>query len=95
MIITFFFVTGVNLYKSIMLSNSERTISVIRKAMEKHGFEGNPEDYTLAQFLPDGGKCILTLILTLTLAIESLYFLVLTTRNLSRWFRLPIIYVKA
>ncbi|XP_066986341.1 ral guanine nucleotide dissociation stimulator-like 1 isoform X3 [Macrobrachium rosenbergii] len=47
-------VDGVNLYKSIMLSNSERTISVIRKAMEKHGFEGNPEDYTLAQFLPDG-----------------------------------------
>ncbi|XP_050731356.1 ral guanine nucleotide dissociation stimulator-like isoform X3 [Eriocheir sinensis] len=45
---------GVNLYKSIMLSNSERTVSVIRKAMEKHGFEGNPEDYTLAQFLPDG-----------------------------------------
>lgn len=39
-----------------MLSNSERTVSVIRKAMEKHGFEGNPEDYTLAQFLPDGGK---------------------------------------
>lgn len=47
-------IEGVNLYKSIMLSNSERTISVIRKAMEKHGFEGNPEDYTLAQFLPDG-----------------------------------------
>lgn len=50
------FKPGVNLYKSIMLSNSERTVSVIRKAMEKHGFEGNPEDYTLAQFLPDGGK---------------------------------------
>lgn len=48
-----------NLYKSIMLSNSERTVSVIRKAMEKHGFEGNPEDYTLAQFLPDGGKLII------------------------------------
>ncbi|KAK4292309.1 hypothetical protein Pmani_034906 [Petrolisthes manimaculis] len=47
-------IEGVNLYKSIMLSNSERTTSVIRKAMEKHGFEGNPEDYTLAQFLPDG-----------------------------------------
>ncbi|XP_071545611.1 ral guanine nucleotide dissociation stimulator-like 1 isoform X2 [Panulirus ornatus] len=47
-------IEGVNLYKSIMLSNSERTVSVIRKAMEKHGFEGNPEDYTLAQFLPDG-----------------------------------------
>lgn len=44
-----------------MLSNSERTISVIRKAMEKHGFEGNPEDYTLAQFLPDGGRLTLHL----------------------------------
>ncbi|KAG0712339.1 Ral guanine nucleotide dissociation stimulator-like 1 [Chionoecetes opilio] len=47
-------IEGVNMYKSIMLGNSERTISVIRKAMEKHGFDGNPDEYTLAQFLPDG-----------------------------------------
>ena len=63
MLIPEIIVTGVNLYKSIMLSNSERTISVIRKAMEKHGFEGNPEEYTLAQFLPDGGKLIIILFL--------------------------------
>ena len=50
------FFSGVNLYKSIMLSNSERTISVIRSAMMKHGIEGNPDDYTLAQLLPDGGN---------------------------------------
>lgn len=31
--------------------------------MEKHGFEGNPEDYTLAQFLPDGGELTLFLYL--------------------------------
>ena len=37
-----------------MLSNSERTVSVIRSAMMKHGIEGNPDDYTLAQLLPDG-----------------------------------------
>ncbi|CAG0880068.1 unnamed protein product [Darwinula stevensoni] len=47
-------VQGVNLYKSIMLSNSDRTPSVIRSAMMKHGIEGKPEDYTLAQILPHG-----------------------------------------
>ncbi|XP_076041612.1 ral guanine nucleotide dissociation stimulator-like isoform X2 [Oratosquilla oratoria] len=47
-------IQGVNLYKSIMLSNSERATSVIRSAMAKHGLEDNPEDYTLAQLLPDG-----------------------------------------
>ncbi|CAG0918983.1 unnamed protein product [Notodromas monacha] len=45
---------GVNLYKSIMLGNSERTKSVIASAMSKHGVEGKPEDYTLSQILPHG-----------------------------------------
>lgn len=46
---------GINLYKSIMLSNSERTPQVIRNAMIKHDIEGNTDDYVLAQLLPDGG----------------------------------------
>ena len=48
---------GINLYKSIMLSNSERTPQVIRNAMIKHDVEGNTDDYVLAQLLPDGGEC--------------------------------------
>ncbi|KAB7495696.1 Ral guanine nucleotide dissociation stimulator-like 1 [Armadillidium nasatum] len=47
-------VEGVNLYKSIYVNNSERTPSVIEKAMQKHDMEGDPKDYTLAQILPDG-----------------------------------------
>ncbi|KRT86599.1 hypothetical protein AMK59_263 [Oryctes borbonicus] len=44
---------GIVLYKSIMLSNNERTPQVIRNAMYKLGLEGNPDEYTLAQVLPD------------------------------------------
>ncbi|XP_011505573.1 PREDICTED: ral guanine nucleotide dissociation stimulator [Ceratosolen solmsi marchali] len=44
---------GVILYKSIMLSNNERTPQVIRNAMLKLGIEGNPDQFTLAQVLPD------------------------------------------
>ncbi|KAK9869539.1 hypothetical protein WA026_003295 [Henosepilachna vigintioctopunctata] len=44
---------GIVLYKSIMLSNNERTPQVIRNAMYKLGLEGNPDAYTLAQVLPD------------------------------------------
>lgn len=47
-------IDGVNLYKSIMLSNSEHTPTVIRNAMLKHSLEGDPDDYCLAQLLPDG-----------------------------------------
>lgn len=47
-------IQGVNLYKSIMLSNSERTSSVIGSALAKHCMEGDPDNYTLAQLLPDG-----------------------------------------
>ncbi|XP_073986528.1 ral guanine nucleotide dissociation stimulator-like [Rhodnius prolixus] len=43
---------GIVLYKSIMLSNNERTPQVIRNAMMKLGLEGNPDSYTLAQILP-------------------------------------------
>lgn len=49
---------GINLYKSIMLSNSERTPQVIRNAMIKHDVEGNTDDYVLAQLLPDGEKLV-------------------------------------
>ena len=47
---------GINLYKSIMLSNSERTPQVIRNAMIKHDLEGNTDDFVLAQLLPDAGE---------------------------------------
>ena len=50
------FVIGIVLYKSIMLSNNERTPQVIRNAMLKLGLEGNPDNYTLAQVLPEKGK---------------------------------------
>ena len=44
------------MYKSIMLSNREHTREVICSAMLKHGLEGSPDDYNLAQMLPDKGK---------------------------------------
>ncbi|XP_026325565.1 ral guanine nucleotide dissociation stimulator isoform X3 [Hyposmocoma kahamanoa] len=44
---------GVVLYKSIMLSNNERTPQVIRNAMLKLNLEGDPDSYTLSQVLPD------------------------------------------
>lgn len=49
---------GIVLYKSIMLSNNERTPQVIRNAMYKLGLEGNPDQYSLAQVLPEKGMCI-------------------------------------
>ncbi|XP_071043904.1 ral guanine nucleotide dissociation stimulator-like 1 [Parasteatoda tepidariorum] len=45
---------GVNMYKSIMLNNSDRTRTVITNAMLKHGIEGNPDDYILVQLVPGG-----------------------------------------
>lgn len=47
---------GVVLYKSIMLSNNERTPQVIRNAMLKLNLEGDPDAYTLSQVLPDRGN---------------------------------------
>lgn len=47
---------GIVLYKSIMLSNNERTPQVIRNAMLKLCLDGNPDSYTLAQVLPEKGK---------------------------------------
>ncbi|XP_041988655.1 ral guanine nucleotide dissociation stimulator isoform X3 [Aricia agestis] len=44
---------GVVLYKSIMLSNNERTPQVIRNAMLKLNLDGDPDTYTLAQVLPE------------------------------------------
>jgi ral guanine nucleotide dissociation stimulator-like 1 len=47
---------GVVLYKSIMLSNNERTPQVIRNAMLKLNLDGDPDGYTLAQVLPERGN---------------------------------------
>ncbi|XP_050670284.1 ral guanine nucleotide dissociation stimulator-like 1 isoform X2 [Leptidea sinapis] len=44
---------GVVLYKSIMLSNNEKTPQVIRNSMLKLNLDGDPDAYTLAQVLPD------------------------------------------
>jgi len=49
------FILGVVLYKSIMLSNNERTPQVIRNAMLKFCIDDDPENYTLSQVLPDKG----------------------------------------
>ncbi|KAF0702495.1 ral guanine nucleotide dissociation stimulator-like 1, partial [Aphis craccivora] len=40
-------------YKSIMLSNKERTPQVIRNALLKFGIDDDPESYTLSHVLPD------------------------------------------
>ncbi|KFM73461.1 Ral guanine nucleotide dissociation stimulator-like 1, partial [Stegodyphus mimosarum] len=47
-------IEGVNMYKSIMLSNSDRTRTVITNAMIKHGIDGDPDDYSLVQLIPGG-----------------------------------------
>lgn len=44
---------GIVLYKSIMLSNNERTPQVVRNAMMKLGLEGDSDRFTLSQILPD------------------------------------------
>ncbi|XP_050439024.1 ral guanine nucleotide dissociation stimulator-like 1 isoform X2 [Adelges cooleyi] len=44
---------GVVMYKSIMLSNNERTPQVIRNAMLKFCIDDDPENYVLSQVLPD------------------------------------------
>ncbi|KAG8186600.1 hypothetical protein JTE90_019922 [Oedothorax gibbosus] len=45
---------GVNMYKSIMLYNSDRTRTVITNAMSKHGIDDVPENYLLVQLVPGG-----------------------------------------
>jgi len=54
----YLFILGVVLYKSIMLSNNERTPQVIRNAMLKFCIDDDPENYTLSQVLPDKGLFI-------------------------------------
>lgn len=54
---------GINLYKSIMISNHEKTPQVIRNAMLKHSLEGNPDDFALAQLLPKSGNHLFDLLL--------------------------------
>lgn len=46
-------VEGVVLYKSIMLGNNERTPQVVRNSMLKLGLDGDPDQYTLSQVLPE------------------------------------------
>jgi ral guanine nucleotide dissociation stimulator-like 1 len=46
-------VDGIVMYKSMMLGNNERTPQVIRNAMMKLGLESDPDNYLLAQILPD------------------------------------------
>lgn len=45
--------SGLNLYKSILLSNGDHTPAVVRHALDKHGLEGDPDEFVLAQQLPD------------------------------------------
>ncbi|GIY33326.1 ral guanine nucleotide dissociation stimulator-like 1 [Caerostris darwini] len=45
---------GINMYKSIMLNNSDRTRTVITNAMLKHGVDGDAEEYMLVQLVPGG-----------------------------------------
>ena len=68
---------GVIMYKSIMVSNHERTGAVIRSAMMKHGLEGSPDNYTLSQLLPDKGLHIKNIEVSFNLLIYNviLYFL--------------------
>ncbi|GFS35884.1 ral guanine nucleotide dissociation stimulator-like 1 [Nephila pilipes] len=47
-------ISGINMYKSIMLNNSDRTRTVITNAMLKHGVDGDPEEYMLVQLVPGG-----------------------------------------
>lgn len=44
---------GLTLYKSILLSNGDHTNTVVRNALDKHGVEGDPDEFELAQQLPD------------------------------------------
>lgn len=53
------FYGGVNLYKSILVNDCEKTPAVIRNALGKHGKEEDiPENYDLVQVLSaGGGRC--------------------------------------
>ncbi|XP_076320754.1 ral guanine nucleotide dissociation stimulator-like 1 [Tachypleus tridentatus] len=46
--------SGSAVYKSIMLSNRDHTRTVIQNALMKHELSGSPDDYSLAQILPEG-----------------------------------------
>ncbi|OQR77655.1 ral guanine nucleotide dissociation stimulator 1-like [Tropilaelaps mercedesae] len=45
---------GQNLYKSIFLTNKERTQQVIKTSLEKFAINDDPGNYILAQQSPDG-----------------------------------------
>ncbi|XP_020650742.3 ral guanine nucleotide dissociation stimulator-like 1 isoform X1 [Pogona vitticeps] len=49
-----------NMYKSIMLTNQDKTPSVIQRAMAKHNLEADcVEDYELVQIIPEGKELVI------------------------------------
>ncbi|KAJ7332311.1 hypothetical protein JRQ81_014491 [Phrynocephalus forsythii] len=49
-----------NMYKSIMLTNQDKTPSVIQRAMAKHNLEADPvEDYELVQIITEGKELVI------------------------------------
>ena len=68
---------GINLYKSIMISNHEKTPQVIRNAMLKHALDGNPDDFVLAQLLPKAGNFLFTTFFQFLVIIRAFFFLYL------------------
>ena len=68
---------GINLYKSIMISNHEKTPQVIRNAMLKHALDGNPDDFVLAQLLPKAGNFLFTTFFQFLVIIRAFFFFIL------------------
>lgn len=49
-----------NLYKSILLTSQDKTVSVIQRALQKHNMESvHSEDFQLSQVLPGGKELII------------------------------------
>ncbi|XP_025207308.1 ral guanine nucleotide dissociation stimulator-like 1 [Melanaphis sacchari] len=59
-------------YKSIILSNNERTPQVIRNALLKFCIDDDPENYTLSHVLPDK-EVILPMSANVYYAVNSVY----------------------
>ena len=74
-------ISGVIMYKSIMIANSERTPAVIRSAMMKHGLEGSPENFTLSQLLPEKGESVMSRKYRVTHGPWAVFNHVVTTRR--------------
>ncbi|VDP29726.1 unnamed protein product [Soboliphyme baturini] len=50
-------------YKCVKLENSDKTRTLVLKAMSKHNISGDPNDYCISQLLPDGGIDVTTFLL--------------------------------